>query len=265
VFLLVVLVAAFGRSALATPSGFLELSGSRSASIDITLRSPLDLVFLGTTQGLVVGTRGTYGGLLVEDAHGDVLGGAVSVPQLTGSGPRGAPMFFTPPTYETELHLSPGRYRFTLLADGPSVVWVPMRGRALPPLRPKRAVRTRAALVDVVTGGPVPLSTAQVPLGDFGPGTSALLAIDHLYNPGVASAEVICLVHQGEPCLGAPNGAGGSAARLQVPTPYPGPAGSQSWLFVNKGVITGDDITASFTLAGDGVPVNRKAFVVAIG
>lgn len=257
--------AATVRPALAAPTGFLELAGSRSASVDVTLRSPVHLVFLGNPDGLIVGTRGTYGGVLVEDAKGRVLGGAVSVPQLSGPGPASVPMFFTPPTYATELHLRPGRYRFTLLTDGPSVVWVAMRGRALAPLRPQRAVRTRAQLVDVVTGGPAPVATAQVLLGDFGPRATALLALDHLYDPGVASGEVVCLIHQGETCLDAAAGARGLDARPQIPTPYPGPAGSQSWLFVDRDAVTGDDVTASFTLAGGGIPVNRKAFVLAVG
>ena len=114
----------------AQKAGRLELSGNRSASIDLVLREEAELL----PGAFRMRTKGSYAGIAVLDRTGEVLAVAMNVQPWIAARPAAADQPVTTVLERTVLY--PGRYRLLLLTDGPSTVSLPARGSFVRTLRP---------------------------------------------------------------------------------------------------------------------------------
>ena len=146
--LLVVLALAPVRAEAATMSTMV-LRGSRSASIDVTFRMGITVhmgVFDSPKFRPSVTTKGTYAGAWVEQiGDPNESTGFYVVPKTDGPGGRHV-MGFDPYGHKFE----PGRYRITLVTDGPTELRIAVVGlpRTLT-LSPTKPVRSWGKLVDI--------------------------------------------------------------------------------------------------------------------
>lgn len=115
----------------------LTLTAASSASVDLVLDAPATAqLFPGSDLGATIG--GTFAGFAIQSLPSEqVLIGALRVPAIEGTGespvdwrfePRypPVPMPMTNRRYQEVAQMQPGLYRFTLFADGPTSLQVPI-------------------------------------------------------------------------------------------------------------------------------------------
>lgn len=137
--LLVAVVAATTTHSRGDSTNRLTLNGGSSASIDLTITSSTSTKVLPmATFNASIGGR--YAGFAIQELPSmKVLIGALRVPAIEGRGESPVPSPFNPnypavpmpmtnARFQETAVLEPGTYRFTLFADGPTSLEVPISG-----------------------------------------------------------------------------------------------------------------------------------------
>lgn len=164
VVLLAVLVLPMGLAPLqadAAGSGVVTLAGSRSGYYDMTVRNrtSLDLTHVS------ISARGRVGGFYVErvdvppSQRGDDDGQLGAVAMTGVHAPDGGPVV-VPLGVPTRV-LSPGRYRWYLLADAATTVRIPGQGLATVSVRPARPALMSTAQDSDILASPVTADNVQ--------------------------------------------------------------------------------------------------------
>ncbi|HVE64031.1 MAG TPA: hypothetical protein VNB94_09545 [Mycobacteriales bacterium] len=232
-------------AAWASPAEVLVLRGVASRSMNLVLRRPttFEVGGLGPARAMSARMGGTFAGFVVHRADGSVaVGGVVAagfsvdsdqVPMVFGGG-------------FDAVRLPAGRYRVTLLANGPSEVRVPAKGlgRSVT-LLPRGRADVRGELVRQTLPMGVPTAVSRIPM-TVTLGSMVVLASAQSYSAGVVSADDVCLARPGSQCAtgGVSGGTGvvvagapGRLASIQALYFYPGqtPAASYEAVFVSTG------------------------------
>ncbi len=237
----------------AKPGEVLVLRGSRSAAAELVLRRTTTFEAGGTEPSRAMSARvgGTFAGFVVQRADGSVAVGGVIAAGFAFDG-ESAPLVFGEGF--DAVRLPAGRYRVTLLANGPSEVRVPLRGvdRSIV-LAPRQPADVRGDLVRHRLSPGAPVSLARVPM-TVGAASTVLLASAQSYPAGVATADDLCLARPGTTCAtGAVSGGtgvvvgggGGRLTTIQALYIYPGqtPAGGYDAVFASAGVGVADQLS----------------------
>jgi hypothetical protein len=210
----VLAVGAVPMAAEAAPHAELFLTGMRTASIDVTVGPDTRLHL----DAVATSTNGRFVGFYVEAvdvpfARRTEAGrrhGVVNVRDWHAPGQAPVPFSFTPPDPSGNV-LLPGRYRFYLLADGPSTVRIPTSGPLRGRLAPSRPAQAAAAADSDVLKSPIEASNTQ-PLRLSGARTvnfSGILLGDFRAYAGFVGA---CIRSPGGECGETRGGADGSFA-----------------------------------------------------